>query len=584
MVDKLSSEINVSPDLLDVIIIGAGPCGLAVAARLREETPSAIFTDEEHQRYHWINKHSGRMALVRAQHRKMKGVRAEKWQAFHDRRPSNESSVSSSSPPPPSLASSVSTAPDVDGDPSDDTNSQHHLSTLVLDSTGDRWMEKWNRAFRALEIQQLRSPMFFHVDPGDRDGMLAYTQEMGREDDLWEIPGCVGKELSKHKKKKKQRCRAVAIGEDEIDERDRKDYFSPSTELFTDYCESIACRYGLDMPDMIQQCEITDLKYGIHPDLSPSDKIFTITASNGTQYYSRAVVLAIGPGRTKIFPFELTPEEEQGACHSTEIRAFPSPNVRGKIQQRQETNLVVVGGGLSSAQIVDMAVRKGVSKVWFLVRSDFKVKHFDISLNWMGKFKNLEKACFWSADTDEERLEKIQIARNGGSITPRYQKIVKHHIARKRVSLHTRTVICGRKYCPQTQTWHLTTDPPIPDLPPIDYIYFATGMQADVKELPLLQTMNREYPIETQKGFPCITDDLMWQPNVPLFLTGRLAALRLGPAAPNLEGARLGAERVAWSIEDVLGHQRTEYLKVMREKSCFCGLGNRYGELGDVDV
>ncbi|KAJ0347071.1 hypothetical protein COL922a_014872, partial [Colletotrichum nupharicola] len=60
---------------------------------------------------------------------------------------------------------------------------------LVLDSTGNQWMEKWNRAFKTLEIEQLRSPMFFHVDPGDRDGMLAYTTEHRREKDLWEISG-----------------------------------------------------------------------------------------------------------------------------------------------------------------------------------------------------------------------------------------------------------------------------------------------------------------------------------------------------------------------------------------------------------
>lgn len=65
-------------------------------------------------------------------------------------------------------------------------------------------MQRWNNAFRTLEIKQLRSPMFFHVDPGDRDGMLAYTQEVGREEDLWEISGCVGKEMSKHKKKKRR--------------------------------------------------------------------------------------------------------------------------------------------------------------------------------------------------------------------------------------------------------------------------------------------------------------------------------------------------------------------------------------------
>jgi cation diffusion facilitator CzcD-associated flavoprotein CzcO len=55
-----------------------------------------------------------------------------------------------------------------------------------------------------------------------------------------------------------------------------------------------------------------------------------------------------------------------------EIKTFPSANVKNKIQRRQQTNVVVVGGGLSSAQIVDMAIRKGVTKVWFLMRSDMK--------------------------------------------------------------------------------------------------------------------------------------------------------------------------------------------------------------------
>ncbi|KAL4896981.1 hypothetical protein BDV59DRAFT_198429 [Aspergillus ambiguus] len=578
------------PDLLDVIIVGAGPCGLAVAARLREETPSAIFTDDEHQRYHWINKHSGRMALVQAHRRKVKGVKAERWEGYDARRRRRSSSSSSSgasgdASAPPSLASSVSTAPEIDTKERDDANDDR-LATLVLDGTGNRWMERWNRAFRTLEIQQLRSPMFFHVDPSDRDGMLAYTQEMHREKDLWEISGCVGKELSKHRKKKKkqQRARSVAIGDNEIDERDRKDYFSPSTELFADYCESIVRRYGLDEPDLIQQREATDICYDFHAELSPADKIFTVTTADGRRFYSRAVVLAIGPGMTKIFPFPLSADEQQGACHSTEIRAFPSVNVRRKIQQRQQTNLVIVGGGLSSAQIVDMAVRKGVSKVWLLMRSDFKVKHFDIGLTWMGKFKNYEKAAFWSADTDEERLEMIKVARNGGSITPRYQKILKQHVAHKRASIHTRTVICDREFCPATQTWRLTTNPPIPDLPPIDYIYFATGMQADVNEMPLLQHMQRDYPIETKQGLPCISDDLMWRADVPLFLTGRLAALRLGPGAPNLEGARLGAERVAWGMEEVLGRRETDESDVRRSKKCFCGLGNRYGELADVDL
>jgi cation diffusion facilitator CzcD-associated flavoprotein CzcO len=88
-------------------------------------------------------------------------------------------------------------------------------------------------------------------------------------------------------------------------------------------------------------------------------------------------VLAVGAGGAgiqKIFPWKPSNEAEgaDACCHSMEIKTFPSPNVRSMIQQRRETNVVVVGGGLSSAQIVDMAVRKGVTKVWFLMRSEFK--------------------------------------------------------------------------------------------------------------------------------------------------------------------------------------------------------------------
>jgi hypothetical protein len=186
-----------SNDIHDVIIIGAGPCGLGVAARLHEETPSALFTDEEHQRYHWIKKHTGRMKLVQAGHAKINGSRAEKWNRGQkcacDNGQTKERRASTDS------ASSVPSLSSASSDLSDGS-----ISTLVLDGSGDQWMQRWNNAFRTLEIKQLRSPMFFHVDPGDRDGMLAYTQEVGREDDLWEISGCVGKEMSKHKKKKRR--------------------------------------------------------------------------------------------------------------------------------------------------------------------------------------------------------------------------------------------------------------------------------------------------------------------------------------------------------------------------------------------
>jgi hypothetical protein len=137
------------------------------------------------------------MKLVQAGHAKINGSRAEKWNRGQkgacDNGQTKERRASTDS------ASSVPSLSSASSDLSDGS-----ISTLVLDGSGDQWMQRWNNAFRTLEIKQLRSPMFFHVDPGDRDGMLAYTQEVGREDDLWEISGCVGKEMSKHKKKKRR--------------------------------------------------------------------------------------------------------------------------------------------------------------------------------------------------------------------------------------------------------------------------------------------------------------------------------------------------------------------------------------------
>jgi hypothetical protein len=87
----------------------------------------------------------------------------------------------------------------------------------------------------------------------------------------------------------------------------------------------------------------------------------------------------------------------------------------------------------------------------------------------------------------------------------------------------------------------------------MDYIVFATGVQSDITTLPMLHSLQQTRPITCAGGLPCLTEDVMWDDDVPLFVTGKFAGLRLGPGAPNLVGARIGAERVAWGVEDVLG-------------------------------
>ncbi|KAI5302774.1 hypothetical protein KEM56_000367 [Ascosphaera pollenicola] len=529
------------------------------------------------------------MKIIQAR-RKIRGVDSEKY-------------VSPSDKDGAAVDLGVGVGEDTPKEKEEDEMPNANKSVLVLDSSGATWMSRWNRLFSTYEISHLRSPMFFHVDPMDRDGMLGYARETGRENELWELHGCVGQEMSKHRKKKKTMKHARSQHrprEVEIDERDRKDYWCPSSSLFTDYCNSVIDRYHLTPSTLVQQAEVTDLSYDITPESGICDtKIFTARTADGRVFYAKAVVVAVGPGLKKHVPWKLTPDEEKlGSVHSFEIEKgrFLPPHVKEKMRKGQETDVVVIGGGLTSSQVVDVLVKKGVTRVWYMMRTPLKVKHFDMSLNWVGKFRNYEKAIFWSADTVEEKLEMFHEARQGGSINPKIHKDIRKQVASGRVKLCMNTQVTSHSFNRDTMSWSLQTDNPVEGFPhnAVDYVYFATGMNARLDEMDFMKTMLKTHPAPiTPCGFPHLTTDLEYAPGMPLFFTGRLASLHLGPGGPNLEGARLGAERVAWALEGLWEKEekmrRKEKEDGVGDKAekalyAFSGLGNRFGAFTELEI
>lgn len=102
--------------------------------------------------------------------------------------------------------------------------------------------------------------------------------------------------------------------------------------------------------------------------------IFEIKTADGNSYYARYVISAVGHANTPCIPCSLQGCAE-GACHSSQIAQAGSvlcPHLSERIKKRIPTKAIICGGGLTSAQIADVAIRSGIDKVYLMCRGGLK--------------------------------------------------------------------------------------------------------------------------------------------------------------------------------------------------------------------
>ncbi|EER32842.1 conserved hypothetical protein [Candida tropicalis MYA-3404] len=522
-------------NFFEVLVIGGGTCGLSISARLLETHPGSLFTEDEHQRFHWLKQRGNKVNLINSKHSNY-----QYKQNFSSK------------------------------------------DILILDSLGDKFMTGWNSQFDACKIPYLRSPMFFHVDPVNIDGMVSFAHLNNRNNELMEITNVVGKEYSKHqqkrimeKKKKKTKKKMNGKKENnhdsdgivEINMRDYRDYYRPSTKLFHDYCQEIIQRYNLE--SRIKQDEVISIDYKLIQVDGESDEIgkgLIITTKNGHTYGCKSAILATGHRGDINYPISPFIEEAhfpESSCHTTHLFNKQVSFLQDcYFNNPKSKRIVIIGGGLTSAQLAYVAAQDPtVSSITLLFRSGIKIKHFDFHLDWVTKYRNVKKSSFYILDTDEEKIEMINNAREGGSINPEYYKKLIKLTKTNRISWKIHTKIIDQNWNIENKSWDLkimnNENNEIELLKNIDYIYFATGISENIESLEFLKPMINENPIDIVGGYPCLTDNLQWNNEVPLFMLGKNAALRMGPTSANLDGARLGAERIGWYLQDL--KQRGEF-------------------------
>jgi cation diffusion facilitator CzcD-associated flavoprotein CzcO len=138
-------------------------------------------------------------------------------------------------------------------------------------------------------------------------------------------------------------------------------------------------RYGLGGEEVVREERVADIKFGVVPQFSAeggSEKLFTVCSQGGGVHCAKAVVLAVGPGNAPCIPspFEGIGMKHEAACHALTLRGdcgLPK-TLKAKVAAGKRTNVLVLGGGLTSAQVGDLVLKQGVTKVWHLMRGTLK--------------------------------------------------------------------------------------------------------------------------------------------------------------------------------------------------------------------
>ncbi|ODV76863.1 uncharacterized protein CANTADRAFT_8443 [Suhomyces tanzawaensis NRRL Y-17324] len=581
-------------EFYEAIVVGGGTCGLAMTSRLCEECPGSIYTEDEHQRFHWLKQRGNRVNLINH----------------------NVSSKTKYKPVPGSRLYK----PKKKFEPEE---------ILVLDAVSDSFMGQWNNQFGACQIPYLRSPMFFHPDPVNVDGLVSYAHLAKRESsaDLMEIKNVVGREYSKHQLKKLAKKNSMKSkapvpsniegpnarnhdkpGIIDINMRDWKDFYRPSTPLFKDFCEDIINRYGLH--NNVQKDEVISIEYKyinvVGGETGSFGQGFVVRTASGRTFGCKICIVSSGHRGVinyPIKPFD-DPHFPEGSCHTTHLFTgkvnFLGQELMNKPRKSKSRSIVIVGGGLTSAQLAHVAANAGIENIYLLFRGPIKIKHFDFHLDWVTKYKNVKKSAFYIKDTDEERFQMIQDAREGGSINPEYYKKTMKHVKDGRLNFMKYTTIESQVWDSETKTWNLKLKTKVEsknsntdtdtfeelELENVDYIYFATGIQQNIESLEFMQPIIKEHRIPIVRGFPCLTDDLQWNDKIPLFMIGKNASLRMGPSSANLDGARLGAERVGWFVQSELSLGTYDWKTSQKGDCQFCDheITTRSNSLDDLDA
>ncbi|XP_033964170.1 uncharacterized protein [Pseudochaenichthys georgianus] len=471
------------------------------------------------------------------------------------------------------------------------------LSLRVVDSYGE-WTTLWESQFTTLNIPHLRSHTLVHTDPLNKKALQEFVLKLDRSAELHSLPDQVYildenaffNDMRLGKKERKRLNIASTL-------KKSLSFSLPGTKLSVDFFKDQVERYNLDkvlvkgtveyispvLDDEEKGEEETEwMKEGDDIRVTERKKVkyFVVKLQEGIKLKARQVVMATGPTRAQMANIpswvksigESYPEERlQHTVHlmhhlssakqklkddERQNEAFPSQELCGVCEAGQR--VMVVGGGLTSAHVVSIALQQGASHVTWVMRKHLQLKQFDVGdvESLVGRYSHVEHGIkmdgqaylrqFYNERSLHKRLAMIRQARKGGAVTPEAYIHLQPFILSGRVDVKTYCQVSEASWCYRSQVWCLSLSTGAHWSG--DMIWLATGCKLDVKQDPLLSEVMKEFPVQVIDGWPCISESLKWTQGCPLYLMGQYTALQVGPHAVNLAGGQAASIRIAKDI------------------------------------
>ncbi|MFV8751457.1 FAD/NAD(P)-binding protein [Nannocystaceae bacterium ST9] len=353
----------------------------------------------------------------------------------------------------------------------------------VLDPQPDL-LDRWRRCTTNVGMEFMRSPSVHHID-GPAFSMVQFAREREHHPDTRFVPP----------------------------------YHRPSLALFDAHCRTLLAAAQLEQ--LHERDSALDL--AIH-----ADHVEIVT--RGRPLRARRVVLAFGAGDQPHWPSWALELRERGVAidhvfaEGFSSEALPAWN-----------HALVIGGGISAIQLALTLAERQPGAVTLLTRHPLRKAQFDSDPGWLGPrfLTGFARIADWS-----QRRRVIDEARQRGS-APRDVLVALRRACRAgRVILREDEVVRARlDHSLGPELW-------LRDGASIhaDRVVLATGFERRRPGRWLDATIERAGLPLAACGYPIVDAALRWHPRI--HVSGPLAELELGPAARNIAGARMAAQRI----------------------------------------